>query len=219
MISCRTQFAGGDGVDKKIWDLYAPIYERAMRADRKVYQYMYDRIPQAVADKEVLEIATGPGLLAKHVAGVTKRMIAIDYSEGMIVEAKKDEYSPNLTFEVADATALPYEDHSFDAVLIANVLHVMPEPEKALSEIDRVLRPGGILIAPNFVEHSETIISRIWSKILQIAGISFEHQWSAGEYKSFLGQNGWEIMYSKEIGARITLVYTECVRCKEEQQR
>ena len=76
-------------MNKKVWDLYAPIYERAMRADRKVYQYMYDRIPQTVADKEVLEIATGPGLLAKHVAGVVKRMIAIDYSEGMIAEAKR----------------------------------------------------------------------------------------------------------------------------------
>ena len=69
-------------MNKKIWDLYAPIYEQAMRADRKVYQYMYDRIPQAVTGKEVLEIATGPGLLAKHVAGVAKRMIAIDYSVG-----------------------------------------------------------------------------------------------------------------------------------------
>ena len=52
---------------------------------------------------------------------------------------------------MADATALPYADDSFDAVLIANALHVMPEPEKALREIDRVLRPGGILIAPNFM--------------------------------------------------------------------
>ena len=55
-------------MNKKIWDLYAPIYERAMRADRKVYQYMYDRIPQIIADKEVLEIATGPGLLVKDFA-------------------------------------------------------------------------------------------------------------------------------------------------------
>ena len=203
-------------MNKKIWDLYAPIYERAMRADRKVYQYMYDRIPQTVADKEVLEIATGPGLLAKHVAGVTKRMIAIDYSEGMIAEAKKGKYPPNLTFEVADAAALPYEDHSFDAVLIANALHVMPEPEKALSEIERVLRPDGILIAPNFVGHKGTLISRIWSKILQIAGISFDHQWSAGEYQDFLRQNGWEIQHSQEMQARIAIVYVECVRKQEE---
>ena len=53
---------------KKIWDLYAPIYEKAMRADKKLYQFMYDRIPKKIKDKRVLEIATGPGLLAKHVA-------------------------------------------------------------------------------------------------------------------------------------------------------
>lgn len=136
-------------MNKKVWDLYAPIYERAMRADRKVYQYMYDRIPQIIADKEVLEIATGPGLLAKHVADAAKKMIATDYSEGMIAEAKKGVYPSNLIFEVADATALPYKDDSFDVVLIANALHVIPNPEKALSEIDRVLKPDGVLIAPN----------------------------------------------------------------------
>ena len=203
-------------MNKKVWDLYAPIYERAMRADRKVYQYMYDRIPQIIADKEVLEIATGPGLLAKHVAGAAKRMIATDYSDGMIAKAKKGDYPTNLTFEVADATALPYETDSFDIVLIANALHVMPEPEKALSEIHRVLRPGGTLIAPNFVGHKGTILSRIWSGILRIAGISFDHQWSAGEYQDFLRQNGWEIQHSQEMQARIAIVYVECVRKQEE---
>lgn len=199
-------------MNKKVWDLYAPIYERAMRADRKVYQYMYDRIPQIIADKEVLEIATGPGLLAKHVADAAKKMIATDYSEGMIAEAKKGVYPSNLIFEVADATALPYKDDSFDVVLIANALHVIPNPEKALSEIDRVLKPDGVLIAPNFVAHKGTFISRAWSKILQIAGISFEHQWSAAGYRDFLKQNGWEIRHSREMQARIAIVYVECVR-------
>ena len=46
-------------MNKKIWDLYAPIYERAMRADRKVYAFMYERIPTVIRDKEALEIATG----------------------------------------------------------------------------------------------------------------------------------------------------------------
>ena len=74
---------------KRIWDLYAPIYERAMRADKKVYGYMYERIPEMIRDREVLEIATGPGLLAKHVAPAAKWMVATDYSDGMIAEAKK----------------------------------------------------------------------------------------------------------------------------------
>ena len=51
-------------MNKKTWDLYAPIYKRAMKADQKIYDFMYERIPEMVRDKEVLELATGPGLLA-----------------------------------------------------------------------------------------------------------------------------------------------------------
>ena len=43
---------------KRIWDLYAPIYKRAMKADQKIYDYMYTRIPEVIRDKEVLELAS-----------------------------------------------------------------------------------------------------------------------------------------------------------------
>ena len=111
--------------------------------------------------------------------------------------------------------ALPYGDNSFDVVIIANALHIVPDPEKVLSEIDRVLRPGGILIAPNFVEHKGTALSRLWSGILRIAGVRFEHQWTALEYIEFLKQNGWHVTFSKEMSARIAIVYAECIRGKK----
>lgn len=197
---------------KKIWDLYAPIYEKAMRSDRKIYRVMYDRIPKIIKGKDVLEIATGPGLLAKHVAYAANRMIATDYSDGMIAEARKGEYPDHLTFEVADAVNLPFDDNSFDVVLIANALHVMPYPEKALQEIDRVLKDKGILIAPNFVNHGSGFVSRVWSRILKMAGIRFEHQWRTDEYKEFLERNRWKIKNCKEMRARITMAYVECVK-------
>ena len=195
---------------KKIWDLYAPIYEKAMRADIRIYRFMYDRIPEMIRGMEVLEIATGPGLLAKNVAPAAAHMIATDYSDGMIAEAKKGECPHNLVFEVADATALPYVNGSFDAVIISNALHIIPDPEKALSEIDRVLRDGGLLIAPNFVNHRGGLGSRIWSGILKIAGIRFEHQWSGQEYLDWLESHGWHVEFSKEMAARISMMYTEC---------
>ena len=202
----------GSKREKKVWDLYAPIYKCVMRADHKSYEYMYTRIPRRIRGREVLEIATGPGLLAKHVAPAARKMIATDYSDGMISEAKKGRYSRKLRFEVADAMDLPYPDDSFDVVVIANALHIVPDPEKVLLEIDRVLRPGGVLIAPNFVEHRKTGLSCIWAGILRIAGVRFEHQWTAGEYLQFLESNGWRITMSRKIRGRISLLYAECIR-------
>ena len=72
-IYINQQFFRRCAMKKKIWDLYAPIYEKAMRADRKCYKFMYHRVKSQIVGKEVLEIATGPGLLAKHVAPAAKR--------------------------------------------------------------------------------------------------------------------------------------------------
>lgn len=197
---------------RKIWDLYAPIYSRAMRAEERSYAFLYRRIPKWVRAKEVLELATGPGVLAKRIAPVTERMLATDYSEGMIAEAKKGACPKNLRFEVADALSLPYADASFDAVIIVNALHLLPEPERALREIARVLRPDGILIAPNFVKKRERFVDRCWEAVLRLVGVRFEHQWTAGEYLVFFRDNGWEPLFYKEMQARMPFLYVECRR-------
>ena len=199
----------------KIWDWYAPIYKRAMRAEERSYAYLYRRIPKLVRAKEVLELATGPGVLAKRIAPVTKRMLATDYSEGMIAEAKKGACPNNLRFEVADAMDLPYADASFDAVIIVNALHLLPEPGRALREIARVLRPDGILIAPNFVKQRESLRTRCWEALLSLAGLRFANQWTPEAYLDFLKKNGWEVRFYKVMQARMPLIYTECRRARQ----
>ena len=67
-------------------------------------------------------------------------------------------------------------------------------------------------IAPNFVGHGTGILSRICSKLLRLAGIHFEHQWTESEYLHWLQTHGWDVTFSKLLPSRIPLLYTECVR-------
>ncbi|ACU94182.1 methylase involved in ubiquinone/menaquinone biosynthesis [Cryptobacterium curtum DSM 15641] len=193
---------------KTIWDWYAPFYQRAMIPDKKAYQWMYDHISHVVVDKTVLEIATGPGLLAKHIASAAKTVTATDYSASMIKEAQKGTHPENLIFEVADATHLPYAARAFDVVIIANALHIMKKPDKALQEIRRVLKNDGLLIAPNFVNHAK--IGALWTSILKMVGIGFEHRWTKETYLHYLESQGWKIEFTESITARLSICYVEC---------
>ena len=198
-------------MSKSIWDRFAPIYSLAMKSQKNIYDYMYSHIREKVKCKDVLELATGPGLIAKNVADATHRMVATDFSPDMIKQANKGDNPANLTFEIADASNLQYSDDSFDVVIIANCLHIVPNPEKVLSEIDRVMKADGLLIAPNFIER-KVASPNFWQKLLYKLGVRFEHQWTAEQYTSFLESNGWKIISSEVVPGRIDLMYAECVR-------
>ena len=197
---------------KNIWDKFAPIYSLAMKSQKHIYDYMYSHIATAVSGKHVLELATGPGLIAKHVAASAKSIIATDFSPKMIEQAKKGQVPANVSFEIADAADLRYGDKSFDVVIMANALHVVPDPVKVLSEIDRVLRDGGMLICPTFIHRSENSKENLWAKVLKAVGIQFAHQWTAEEFRTFIETNGWKITSSDVVHGRIDLFYAECVR-------
>ena len=74
---------------------------------------------------------------------------ATDASAEMITEAKRTR-SAKLHFSVQDMFRLPYANQSFNVVIVSNALHIVPQPEKALQEIKRVLKDDGVLIAPTF---------------------------------------------------------------------
>ena len=182
-----------------------------MKTQKNIYEAIYRNVRAAAGGKTVLELATGPGLIARNIADVAQSVVATDFAPDMIEQAKKANTAQNVTFEVADATSLRYGDKSFDIVIISNALHIIPEPQKALSEIDRVLKDDGILIAPNFIFRAGGK-KNLWQRILSLAGIRFAHEWTADEYRSFLEGNGWTVTKSEVLKGRIDLLYTECVR-------
>ncbi len=174
-------------MSKNIWDVFAPVYEFAMRSQKDIYDFMYGRISEIARGKDVLELATGPGMIARHIAPHANHVVATDFAPKMIETARKAKNPENVRFEVADATSLRFMDNAFDVVVIANALHIIPEPSKAADGK-----------------------RNLWQKLLSLVGVRFAHEWTEDEYKSFLKGNCWTITENCVIKGRIDLAYVEC---------
>ena len=181
--------------------MYSPFMERGNGE-------LYDNISKAVKSKlnkdmNVLELACGSGQLSFRLAKYVRQWEATDFSEKMIVEAKKKPRPKGLYFSVQDATNLPYADESFDAVMIANALHIMPEPDKAMSEIRRVLKKDGILFAPTFV-HGEGAGYHVRIKLMNLIGFKTYSKWNAAEFVKYIEAHGFKVTEQKVMGSTLT---------------
>ena len=194
------------------WDKHAAHYDRFLRRDMAAYQQMYELICPAVRHKTVLELATGTGLIASHIINAAEQIEATDASEEMIHLAKEANRSSKLHFSVQDMFHLPYADESFDVVIVANALHIVPEPEKALAEIRRVLKDDGVLVAPTFTHADNSFLGKVKAFFMKLAGFPLHSKWTSADYLSFLRENGWMARKSTVLKASFPLTYAECVK-------
>ena len=194
------------------WDRTAIIYDRFMRRDAAAYDRMYALLRPVVRDKTVLELAAGTGLIAKHIANAAEYIEVTDASEQMIRQAERENHAENLHFSVQDMFCLPYADAAFDVVIVSNALHIVPQPERALREIKRVLKDDGVLIAPTFTHAENSFPGKVKAFFMKLAGFPLHSKWTNEEYLSFLHQNGWAVRNSVVLKASFPLTYTECVK-------
>ena len=196
--------------NKEFWQRVARFYAPFMKSSNQLYADICKRIePSINRQMNVLELACGSGQLSFRLAPCAKLWEATDFSENMIVEAKRQKGSSRLHFSVQDATVLPYAPETFDAVVIANALHIMPQPEKTLSEIRRVLKPGGLLFAPTFI-HGKEPGFRLRSRILELIGFRVYSKWSEEDFSAYIANNGFEVITAEVLGKSIApLCYLE----------
>ena len=199
---------------KNFWDKNAGRYDRFMRKDRAAYDEMYALIRPVVKGKTVLGLATGTGLIAKNIVNAAAHIEASDTSAEMIREAKRGNHSAKLYFSVQDMFRLPYADKSFEVVIVSNALHIVPQPEKALAEIHRVLRDDGVLIAPTFTHAENSFFGNSKAFFLKLAGFPLHSRWTSEEYLCFLQQNGWTVRKNAVLKASFPLTYVECVKAE-----
>ncbi|EAQ25499.1 phosphatidylethanolamine N-methyltransferase [Roseovarius sp. 217] len=108
----------------------------------------------------VLEVGVGTGL-SLEAYDRALRVTGIDYSEEMLRKARARVARHDLnhvgSLHQMDARRLDFEDNTFDMVAAMHVLSVVPEPEAVMSEIARVLRPGGQVIITNHFKHERGV--------------------------------------------------------------
>lgn len=200
-----------DNTNKGFWEKVAKIYTIFMSKNDVTYDTICESLTEYINDnKNVLELACGTGQITFRMAAKAKVWEATDYSENMVDEARKrntgENKCSNICFRVQDATNLTYENDKFDVVVIANALHIMPNPDLALAEIDRVLKKDGILFAPTFVYEKGYSKWFIW--LMEKMGFKTYHKWQQNELAEYVSNYGFEVVDASLVRGK---PLSECV--------
>src|SRR5919205_1499818 len=126
-------------------------------------EWLFDRL-ELEADDVVLDVAAGTGHVARSFAPRVRAVIAVDATPAMLergwIEAKRAALR-NVVFMQADATALPFVDGSFDVVVSRFAVHHFEDPTVQITEMKRVLRPGGRLAVADLISDPDPEIDKL----------------------------------------------------------
>ena len=176
------------------WDKVSPLYDMFEKVyNNKVFVGTGEKVAEFIEDgDEVLECACGTGAISIYIAPKCKSLIATDFSAGMLNQAsKKCKAYDNVSFKKADITNIKCRDERFDKVVAGNVIHLLPEPEKALAELCRVVKPGGKIIIPTYINKSNDSAG-VAVKVLELLGADFKKQFDIEAYKAFFAEKGFK---------------------------
>jgi len=199
--------------DKDYWERHAHNYDATLRwALGRPLPRMLELTSEAVRGKRrVLEVAAGTGIVTSAIAQTSDSVVATDYATAMVEvleQRVRDAGLKNVTCEQADIYALPYEAGTFDAVVAANVLHLVPDLPAAIRALRHVMRPGGVLVAPTFC-HDETRLSWLVSRLVAISGFPGHRRFTAQSLRSALEENGLQVVQLESLPGLIPIGFVE----------
>jgi ubiquinone/menaquinone biosynthesis C-methylase UbiE len=158
--------------DSSNLDARVAIHQRFSTNPQGWYNWIFDELVKLPADAKILELGSDPAYMWKECANRIPDGWVItltDLSDGMIDSAWRNlvPIGRNFKFEQMDAQSISYEDETFDAVIANHMLYHVPNSKKALSEIKRVLKNGGVLFATTV---GKTHMQEMWNWILRASG-------------------------------------------------
>lgn len=203
----------GDGAeDRGYWERHARRYDRSTRFLSRPVPRMLQLTAEAVQGRaRVLEVAAGTGLITAAIAGGVGELIATDYAAEMVKQLEARVAGAgltNVTCEQADLHELRFADATFDAVVAANVLHLVPDLPGALASLRRVLCPGGVLIAPTYL-HRETLGASMLSRLLALTGFPGHRRFTARSLREALEAADLRIERAETIAGPFPIGHVE----------
>lgn len=157
------------------------------------FRWVFDAIRSvALADANILEVGAGPGGLWRENTDRLPagwRLMLTDLSEGMVREQQTSLAQPAFTCQVADVEALPFADASYDVVVANHMLYHVPDRPRALSELRRVLRPGGSIVAAT---NGEGNLRELDELVYAFAPDDAARRWKSAFRLPFTLENGAE---------------------------
>ena len=176
------------------WDRVAGVYDIFVNViNGKTHRELKKIVGGLIQPGDtVLECACGTGLLSAVIAPKCKALTATDFAPKMLKRAEKNCAAfPNVTFRQADILSLDFPDNAFDKVVAGNVIHLLDEPLKALGELNRVCRPGGMLIIPTYMNRDQQGNTSGFASAVGKAGADFKRQFTVESYRQFFLDAGY----------------------------
>ncbi len=185
---------------RRYWDGQAAGYDRAMALLGGPLPAAIDGAVAAVAGKgRVLELACGTGLVTVRLAAVVDQLDATDFSAAMVAQTRaRLAGRPGVRCWALDVGELVPPDVPYDAVVAANVLHLLPDLDGALARMRAVLAPGGLLVVPTYC-HAETWLSRGVSAVMGAAGFPGQRRFTVASLAARVGAAGFVGIEARRI--------------------
>ncbi|MDH3645442.1 MAG: class I SAM-dependent methyltransferase [Gammaproteobacteria bacterium] len=197
--------------ERDYWERHARNYDASMRLLGGPLPRMLELASAAVRDKQVLEVAAGTGIVTTAIAQTASNIVATDYAAAMVKKLEhrvRDARLANVRCEQADIYELRFAPDTFDVVVAANVLHLVPDLGRAIASIQRVLKPAGLLVAPTFC-HDETKTAWLLSQLIALSGFPGHRRFTARSLTDTLQHQGLRIQRSETLSGLIPIGYVE----------
>lgn len=203
--------------ERKFWSKVAKRYDQWIEsAFRDQYDVFRAKISSCIQkDDVVLEIGTGTGDIAVHIAPKAKKVVGIDISPEMIAIArmKNSELNlKNLMFQVEDAYRLPFVESSFTKVTCCNSLQTMKEPFKAIREGKRVLKEKGEFTSITYCFGDSGLLERLklikW--IILCGKPKYWHNFTSNKLIAYFKKAGFEIIEKEVIWEKPVVLFLRC---------